>query len=125
MKSLEHITVEAGTYLFREGGGGEDKAYIINSGKIEIVKGVSDGEQVVITVLGKGEVIGEMSLLDDQPHSTTARVTVKAELTVITRDAIEERMKNADPILRRLLLVLVSRLREQTRATAARTQITR
>jgi CRP-like cAMP-binding protein len=66
-----------------------------------------------------------MTLLDSQPYSTTARITAAAELTVITRDDIEERLKNADPILRRLLLVLTERVREQTRATAARTRIIR
>ena len=59
----------AGEEIFRMGNRGRN-AYIIERGKVEV--SVSrDGENMVVAELGKGEVFGEMSMIDDAPRSAT------------------------------------------------------
>jgi hypothetical protein len=62
---------ETGDVIFTEG---EDsgEAYLIHSGRVEIVKS-SAGGGLCLAVLGAGDVLGAMGLLDDLPRSATAR----------------------------------------------------
>ncbi|MEL0020034.1 MAG: cyclic nucleotide-binding domain-containing protein, partial [Rickettsiales bacterium] len=62
--------LKAGDVLFREGAEGDD-AYIVESGSIEISLDLPAGKKVLAT-LGKGEILGEMSLIADAPRSATA-----------------------------------------------------
>ena len=54
---------EPGEYIFREGDTGSE-VYIIQSGTVEVVKGLEDSE-VVLAALKKGEFFGEMALFGD------------------------------------------------------------
>ncbi len=123
-QSLERISLEPGTRIFREGEPG-DKAYLMISGMVEISKKVGENETAVIAALGKGEIIGEMALIDDQPRAATARVMQHAKLMVISRDDMEARLARTDPVVRQLLKVFVNRLRAETRKSAERAPIIR
>lgn len=59
--STRHL--KFGEMLFEEGDQG-DTLYIVDSGEIEILK-ISENRQVLLNVLGPGEVFGEMALLDE------------------------------------------------------------
>lgn len=59
-------THSPGTVLFREGEAGE-KAYYIEEGRVSIVRG-----EETIAVLGTGDIVGEMALIDDRPRTATA-----------------------------------------------------
>ena len=62
--------LKPGEVLFREGEAGDD-AYIVEKGEIEISIDLPTDKKV-IAELGKGEIIGEMSLIADAPRSATA-----------------------------------------------------
>ena len=62
---------ETGDIIFSEGDD-SDEAHLIHSGRIEILKSSPAGP-LCLAVLGAGDVLGEMGLLDDQPRSATAR----------------------------------------------------
>jgi hypothetical protein len=74
----------AGETLFLEGSPSDD-AYILRSGRVEILKNAPHGP-IRLAVLGDGDVVGEMGLLDDQPRSATART-----LEPVVADAIDRR----------------------------------
>lgn len=59
-----------GEVIFEEGSRGEH-AYVILSGQVDIVRKTRDGESVLRT-LGKGEIFGEMALVDNLPRSASA-----------------------------------------------------
>ena len=88
--------------LFIEGMNGE-VLYIIKSGKVDICKKVASGETVIAS-LGRGEFLGELSLLDDAKRSATARVTEDSELIVITKKVFQEMLKG-DPVITVKLLL--------------------
>jgi CRP/FNR family transcriptional regulator, cyclic AMP receptor protein len=71
------ITFPAGTVVFNKGDPGSTM-YVVQSGVIEMVIG-----DKVIEVCGANEAIGFMSMIDDAPRSSTARVKEACELSVI------------------------------------------
>ena len=62
---------ETGQEIVRQGDTGVG-AFIIRSGKVDIVQD-RDGREQKIATLGPGDVFGEMALLDEFPRSATAR----------------------------------------------------
>lgn len=108
----EKKEVSKGEILFEEGDAGEE-AYLILEGEVEIFQRIGDQDRVIAT-LGRGEIIGEMSLIDSQPRMASARVLDNSKVTVITQKNLTTRLKvlsDNDKVLRRLLDVLVNRLR--------------
>lgn len=111
--------VPVGETLFEEGELG-DEAYLIVKGMVEIFQRVGNKEHIIAN-LGKGEIIGEMSLIDNQPRMASARVTGDATLMVISKDSLKRRLQRLDQedrVMRRLLDVLVNRLRGDAPAGA-------
>jgi len=66
----------AGDVLFREGDSGE-VMFVIQSGAVRISKSIS-GEDKVLAVLGPGEFLGEMAILNGKPRTATATVVAPA-----------------------------------------------
>ncbi len=85
-----------------------DCAYIIESGEIEIISVESDQP---INVLGPGNLLGEMGVVDSLPRTTTAKARTAVSLLVIDRNQITERIARTDPIVRALVEVLLHRFR--------------
>ena len=61
-------SVSAGTLIIHEGGT-TGHLYVLIEGRLEVVK----GDTVVATMTEPGAVLGEMSVLLDQPHTATVR----------------------------------------------------
>jgi CRP/FNR family cyclic AMP-dependent transcriptional regulator len=98
----------AGDVLFREGERGEEM-YVIQSGVVQIVKRVGDGERSLAT-LGRGEFVGEMAILNDKPRSATARVLEDAHCLLIDAATLEQMVSNNGEIALRLVKKLARRL---------------
>lgn len=71
------IRVPAGNIVFSKGDDG-DCMYIVQSGVIDMMI----GDKVIETV-GPNEVLGFMSMIDDQPRSSTAMAREACELSLI------------------------------------------
>ena len=99
----------AGSVLFSEGEQG-DRAYLIESGILEIST-FSRDERFVLQMLGPGEIVGEMAIIDDAPRSATVIVIADAKLLVIKRDQLHQRMRQSDPILHMLMRLIMARYR--------------
>lgn len=97
--------------VFRNGDAG-DCAYLIESGKIEILADTDAGEQR-LGVIGKGELFGEVALIDQHPRTATARALEKTVLIPIQRRIVDSLLRKSDPIIRHLLLVVLERFRNQ------------
>ena len=61
-------SVSAGTLIIHEGGT-TGHLYVLIEGRLEVVK----GDTVVAIITEPGAVLGEMSVLLDQPHTATVR----------------------------------------------------
>jgi CRP-like cAMP-binding protein len=62
--------VEAGALVVTEGGT-TGHLYVLMEGRLEVIK----GDTVVATIAEPGAVLGEMSVLLDQPHTATVRAS--------------------------------------------------
>jgi EAL domain-containing protein (putative c-di-GMP-specific phosphodiesterase class I) len=102
----------AGRLLFSEGHAA-DAAYIIETGTIEIFVEFA-GERSRLSVLGPGEIFGEMALVDDAPRSAAALVLEDCEVIVVERSQIKRELEHATPLMRILLRTLIHRLRVAT-----------
>ncbi len=110
----DQTEIASGDLIFEEGEVGE-LAYLIISGQVEIFRSSGNQERVLAT-LGRGEIIGEMSLIDSQPRMASARALEDTKVSIISRSSLQQRLdrlEDQDRVLRRLIAVLVNRIRGQ------------
>jgi signal transduction histidine kinase/predicted CoA-binding protein len=107
MVTEEHL--KAGDQLFAEGSPG-DKAYIIETGEIEILK-ASGGRSVLLAVRKSGDVIGEMSLLEAAPRFASGRARTESKLLAISHSQLDDLLNTSASAARSLLFTITSRLR--------------
>ena len=113
MADFNRVKLDKNTVLFKEGDKGEG-AYLIISGSIQLRKNVlSEYPQIVATV-GPGDIVGEMALFDNRPRLAEALVVEAAEMFVIPRDEFTERLQGMNPVMRRILQIMVARVRKMT-----------
>jgi CRP/FNR family transcriptional regulator, cyclic AMP receptor protein len=97
--------------LFREGETGKEM-YVIQSGKVRISMKVRDVEKTLI-VLGAGEFLGEMAILNNKPRSATATIEEDAtKLLVIEPKTFEAMVRGNAEIAVRMIKKLSGRLQE-------------
>jgi CRP/FNR family cyclic AMP-dependent transcriptional regulator len=85
---VSYRTFHRGEVIFRQGDGGSGECYLVHEGRVEIRKAVESGEQVLRTLV-KGDLLGEVALFRDAPHSATAVATERVTLLVIPADRLE------------------------------------
>ncbi len=108
---LESIDCKAGAFLFRAGEKG-DAMYIIERGKVRICVRTTDGREMTLTELGRGDFFGEMALLlDGQRRSADALVADDARLAVLSREHFLSFMRSNPDVALEMLTALANRLR--------------
>jgi predicted acylesterase/phospholipase RssA len=83
----DRVRLAAGEWLFREGEQA-DTAYLIRSGRIEIV--IEHPSEVVVRQVKRGAMIGELALLINGVRSASARASRDTELTALSREHFEQ-----------------------------------
>ncbi|HET6147084.1 MAG TPA: cyclic nucleotide-binding domain-containing protein [Polyangia bacterium] len=81
------IRVPAAGLVFAEGEPARSM-FIVRDGELEICKRARNGAEFCLAVLQRGDCVGEMSLIDIQPRSATARAIGGATLCVIDQQQI-------------------------------------
>lgn len=95
----------------RQGEGG-DTAYIIESGQVEILIKKDDGRTHKIGTRGPGSIIGEMSIIDNQPRTASIRATEECRVLEISREDFHRRLSSSDPVLQTIMQVILTRYRD-------------
>ncbi len=73
------------SYLFFQGDP-PDALYILWIGRVKLVRHTDHGRDVVMEVLGPGQLLGEMAVLDGRPYSTTAQTLEEVAVVAIPRN---------------------------------------
>jgi len=89
-----------------------DTFCIITSGKVAVTKRFTDGDEMVLTVMGEGEFFGEMALLDQGPRSATVRALSETVVLELSRSDFERLLHNAPDIAYSIMRELGKRLRD-------------
>lgn len=106
----------SGTYLFREGDSG-DEMYVVLDGRVRISKFIAGGGEEALAILDRGDVFGEMALVDGQPRSADAcahsgPVTVIAFDGRLLEEVLSMDAQAALQFMQLLCRLLCRRLRE-------------
>lgn len=115
---LDREIFKGGQQIFKAGDPG-NCAYLIESGSVEVL-GMRHGREYRLTLLGKGEMFGEVALIDHQPRTATVRAVEDTVLVPISRKLVEGLLDKSDPILHHLLLVVLDRFRDEKRLSTDR-----
>jgi uncharacterized membrane protein len=84
-KVVDFIELKQGARLFETGDRG-DELYIVRSGKVEIYIRNVAGEKIILTVAEKGDLFGELAMLDSGPRTATAVALEDTELIILNRE---------------------------------------
>lgn len=106
----KQITIAKDTVLFKQGEAG-DCAYVVESGIVLVYLEI-DQKVVPIAQIKKGEIFGEMSLIDSHPRSASVKATEDTVLNVVTKDQLIERFSHSDQLVQLLLKVMMNRVRK-------------
>lgn len=98
-----------GSLIFSEGEIGEH-VYLIQSGKVRVFKLIGDQDKT-LAILGPGDFLGEMAIIEKKPRSASAEALIDSSLLVLDQQTFEELIKSNGEIALRIIRRLVSRLR--------------
>ena len=105
-----------GDFIFRELETGQE-AFIIDSGEVEMTTTIDNfgmEEQKTISTLKRGEMFGEMALIDNGLRMATARAKSKAVvLKVISQSQFNGLLKDINPFVKKMLIMEINRMRSK------------
>jgi CRP/FNR family cyclic AMP-dependent transcriptional regulator len=105
-------------------GAPSDGCYRLEQGLLKVVITSSWGEERILAMLGPGEIVGELGIIDGGPRSASVFAVRDCELSFISRVAFEERAIRDPEIHQYLINVLATRVRQTDEAVAATSFLT-
>lgn len=106
-------SVARGTGIFAKGYPGSS-LFAICRGTVKISVPSADGHDAVFNLLGKGDIFGEIALLDGRPRTADAVAVTDCELFVIERRDFLPLMREEPDIALKMIETLCARLRRTT-----------
>src|SRR5574338_1088265 len=89
--------------------------FILLNGRARVLTSDSRGREVILAVLQPGDYVGEMSLIDNEPHSATVRAEVQTDMLVLARADFVRCLPENSTLAYGVLRGLVRRLRHADR----------
>lgn len=129
--AMRPVHLVAGTLLFEEGDAVDnDYMVLVLEGHLRAVNSTGlPGEEVVISVVGPGSLLGEMGVIDGGPRSASCTAISDVKLGVLSRAALLGLIDAHPAAAARLTLGLskglAERLRESNRKLRTLSQVTR
>jgi CRP-like cAMP-binding protein len=104
------VNIKKGDYIFREGDSA-DVMYMIHKGRVQISKGLGSFDEK-IRILGEGEFVGEMAVINMMSRSASAVALEDCVLIKMDRDSFNETIKKNHEFSVSVIQFLSERLRE-------------
>ena len=129
--AMEPAFVRAGLILMEQDEANDtDYMALVLEGEVRAESGTGvTGEEIVVSVIGPGSLIGEMGLLDGAPRSATCTALTDLKLATLSREALMSLIDRHPDVASRLLLAiskgLADRLRDSNRRLRLLMQVTR
>lgn len=98
-----------------EQGTKSNSLFILLTGRARVVTADARGREVILAVLQPGDYLGEMSLIDNEPHSATVRAEVQCDALVLGRAEFARCLPENSSLSYAIMRGLVSRLRAADR----------
>lgn len=110
---LYRKSYRAGKMIITEGQPGE-VIYIILSGTVKVFATQLDGSEVIIAILGAGDTVGEMSMMDSAGRNASAVVMEPSDIMWMSRNDFQRIIDMYPMISQNLVRILIDRLRLST-----------
>lgn len=101
--------------LIVEQGTKSNALFILLNGRARVLTADNRGREVILAVLQSGDYVGEMSLIDNEPHSATVRAEVQTDMLVLGRIEFSRCLPESSSLAYGILRGLVARLRNADR----------
>src|SRR5258708_15729919 len=109
-RQMPDVKLSRGEHLFLEGQEG-DRLYIVLEGKLKLTRAAADGRENLLSVLGPGEMFGELSLFDPRPRTSSASAVTDAVLASLKHEALTPWLRERPEVSLHMLRALAQRLR--------------
>ena len=109
--SMSGVKLSRGQTLFKEGDAG-DRLFVVVDGKLKLGTTSNDGRENLLSILGPGDMFGELSLFDPGPRTATATAVVDSKLLALANDQVIGWVKEHPQVSLQLLGRLAQRLRK-------------
>lgn len=129
--AMRPVAVPADTILMMEGQADDvDYMALVLEGQVRAESAAHvPGEEVVISIIGPGQLIGEMGVLDGDPRSATCTALSDVKLAILSRTALRDLVDVQPAVAARLLLAIAqsmgARVRESNRRFRTLSRVTR
>jgi uncharacterized membrane protein len=110
---MEQANFPAGYRVFQEGDPG-DRMYVVCSGQVELATTDKLGQKLVLTTASRGDLFGELSLLDHGARNAHATVLEDAEMLVLDRAALIDFIRRRPEAALDMMAVMGGRVRVTT-----------
>ena len=109
-RSVRRRAFSKGTNIFTSEQPGESLYFILN-GKVKVYIEQRDGTEVTLSILGRGDTFGEMSLFDESGRSASVVTIEDVVLLWMDRQAFQDCLAEVPPLWRNLVRILSARVR--------------
>lgn len=89
--------------------------FILLTGRARVLTADARGREVILAVLQPGDYVGEMSMIDNEPHSATVRAEVQTDMLTLGRAEFARCLPENSSLSYAILRGLVKRLRSADR----------
>jgi NTE family protein len=119
---VEWFCLPAGQMLFREGDDA-DAFYLVRSGALAAFRNGALGRPDLIGYIRAGEPVGEMSLLDETPHSASVYALRDSELVRLPKASFDRLTRKHASLMRELARMMLARLRGHERHSGSEPKV--
>lgn len=93
-------------------GSPSDSVYFVDSGLVKICKRGDDNKEIILQVIGAGELFGEQTLMGEQSRSIAAEVLQEGAIYIIPRDLLLRACERRPELWREIAVLLAYRQRQ-------------
>jgi CRP-like cAMP-binding protein len=115
--SMTQVKVSKGQTLFKEGDAG-DRLFVVVEGKLKLGTSSGDGRENLLSILGPGDMFGELSLFDPGPRTATATAVTDSRVLALANDQVIGWVTAHPQVSLQLLKRLARRLRRTNEVLA-------
>lgn len=110
LERMHERPVPAGTEIITQGEPG-DSVFVIVEGSVKVYRRQREGGEVIVAVLGSGEVVGEMTPADDAGYSVGVATLEDSRMLWLDRESFGWMLGQMPPLRSGLVELLSRRLR--------------
>jgi CRP-like cAMP-binding protein len=118
LAEVECLDLKRGDILVREGEDA-DRMFVVISGRLRIMARDAEGTETVIDEIGRGDTVGERSLLTGDLRSATVYALRDSAVGVITRPLFENLKRQYPEVLTRLARIALRRVQRRAATPGA------